>query len=76
MKKLLVLLIGVLILSLILSQFSTELKKGYTEKTERKNSEIYPFYELWIYMGIVVILILGSSTIIKRSRKRKNSEIN
>ena len=48
----------VLIASFTLSYLSSEYQKQYIEPAGKQNERIYPFYELWIYIGIIVIVML------------------
>lgn len=47
-------------------------EKYYKEPTERKNTEIYPFYELWGYIAAPIAGLLVVSTVVYRARKKGN----
>ena len=66
MLKFLVFISIFLSISLILNIVALEKEKDYTEPTEKKNTQIYPFYELWGYIALAIGLILAFSTIIHK----------
>ncbi len=73
--KFVAIILFILLLSFSLYLASEELRKSYSESVEKKNTEIYPFYELWAFIAIVIILILLISTLIHKAKNRKEKNI-
>ena len=66
MLKFCIVVLLILAASFVFSFLATEQEKVYKAPAERKNTEIYPFYELWGYVGAVVAVILVISTVADR----------
>lgn len=66
MFKLPIILLILVVVSFALSYFASEYEKQYREPTERKNTRIYPFYELWGYIAVAVVIVLVIGTVINK----------
>ncbi len=64
-----ILVLLILAASFAFSFLAAGQEKSYTEPVERKNTRIYPFYELWGYIGTVVAIILVISTVAYKIKK-------
>lgn len=70
MLKFAVIVLFLLSASFFLNFLSLEQEKYYKEPVERKNTEIYPFYELWAYIAVPIAALLAVSTVVCMVRKK------
>ena len=66
MIKFLAVVVAFLSLSLAMNYMALGYQKEYNiyiQHPDNKNTAIYPFYELWVYLGLIIITIIVIATI-------------